>query len=325
MILITGATGFVGANVVRQLLKSDNQIRCLVRKSSNLKAIDGLPIELVYGDVTNVASLKAAMKGVRFVYHVAGMFEIGPFQRKQMWQVNVEGTQNVCQVAMEASVEKLVYTSSTNALGYGSAEHPATEESEYNFGRFHLPYADTKYEAEQVVHKFITEGLPCVIVNPSFMLGQWDVKPTSGQLILSAMKAPVLFYTSGAHTLIDVEDAAVGHVLAMEKGVIGERYILATQGMTYRELMSIIKEVTGSRAPLLPMPYPVAITGGYLGTTVGYLMKGRNLLANHLSIRMSYLERYVDASKAVQELGLPQNDIAAAVEKAYRWFVENGY
>ncbi len=329
MILVTGGTGLLGLNIVRQLATAGERVRVLVRPSAQPRlGLEDIEVEQAPGDVTDAESVRRAMQGVRQVYHVAALTWQGPWQsvRRQMEAVNVGGTEIVARAALEAGVERLVHTSSTVAIGHGTLEQPATEESAWNFEGFG-PYYDTKHEAEAVIHRFIGEGLDAVIVNPGYMLGPWDIKPTSGTMLLEAARTPfgIPFYTGGGNNLCDVEDVAEGHRLAMEKGVAGRRYILANENLPYREIFTLVNRAVGKPPPRLRMPKTLLLGVAPLLDAVGYFMPERMDKYNSSTVRAGETGLYVSPERAVRELGLKSTPVEQSLEKAVRWFRDHGY
>lgn len=323
--LVTGAAGFLGVNLVRRLLAHGHKVRGLIRKTSRMIGLEGLDIDLRYGDVQDYGSIREAMEGCRWVYHVAARVQIGPYRYKDFYQTNVIGTKNVCEAVLACDVEKMVLTSSIAAIGYGTKENPATEESDYNFGKFKIPYNETKRLSEKVVLDYVkNNGLKATIVNPPYMLGPWDAKPTSNEIIRSTLKAPVLIYPPGGLCLMDVEDAAEGHILAIEKGRIGERYILMSENLSYKELFELILKTVGKEKKMFPLNASILRLAGKFGDALGYIGE-KNYLLNSSIVASMITGHYCDASKAVKELGIPQNPIEGAIKKSYDWFKENGY
>ncbi len=323
--LVTGATGLVGLNVVNQLAKRGEKIRVLARPTSNgIEFAKKLGAEVASGDVTDFASVKRAMAGARRVYHVAGVVG-GKWQEKQMWAVNVRGTENVCKAALEANVEGFVHTSSTAAVATGTLDKPANEETPYDLDAVKSPYHTTKHRGEEIVLEFAKKGLPAKVVNPSTMFGPWDVKPTSGLMVVMAAKTGIPFYPTGSNNFIDVEDAALGHLLAMEKGRVGQRYILGNQNMAWKDFLTLVAGVAGKKPPKSKLLKPVALGVAYLLAPVSRRSKGAMAWLDPATIRGSFAHHCVDPSKARRELGLPQSPVRGAVEKSYNWLKEHGY
>ncbi len=324
---ITGATGFVGLNVLRKLRMRGERVNALARPGSRgARFVKKFGAALVPGDVTDYASVRRAIRGCDRVYHVAGSTEMSPAKRAETGAINVGGTRNVMRAALEENVERVVHTSSTAAVGGGPPDRPATETSPWNYRSLHLPYNDTKREGERVALGFTRKGLKVVVVNPAYMIGEWDVKPTSGRLILLAAKYGIPFYPSGSNNTLDVEDAADGHLLAMEGGRPGQRYILGHENLTYREILETVCRAVGKPGPVLPLPYGVARVAGWVGDLAQGLDGGEVLSSlNSGTARLAFVDHCVSPAKAVRELGLPQRPVEGAVGNAVRWFKRYGY
>jgi len=325
--LITGATGLLGGNVVRHLCaRGEGGLRVLVRESSKTLALEGLQVERVFGDIRDRASMDRAVAGCGRVIHCAASVSQWRPNLAMMKQVNVEGAANVLEAALAARVGRVVYVSTVDTLGLSSREHPADESSEHeSLAAFKNPYIDTKFEAEQRARAIAAKGLDLVIVKPTFMIGEWDVKPTSGQMILQVARGRAVGYPGGGNNFVDVLDVAEGIRLALEKGKPGESYILANaQGnLTYREMFTLIAEKVGVSPPRLRIPYPLAVGAGYLFDLSGRLF-GFEPDVNSVTARMGYAPHYFTPAKAIRELGMPQSPLEPAIERAYRWFRERG-
>ncbi|MEM3208038.1 MAG: NAD-dependent epimerase/dehydratase family protein, partial [Halobacteria archaeon] len=243
----------------------------------------------------------------------------------QMWAVNVRGTENICKAALEENVEGFVHTSSTAAVATGTLDKPANEETPYDLDRVKSPYHTTKHKGEELVLGFAKKGLPAKVVNPSTMFGPWDVKPTSGLILQIIAKRGIPFYTTGSNNFIDVEDAALGHLLAMEKGRVGQRYILGNQNMAWKEFLTLVSEVVGKRPPKAKLIKPVALAVAYLAAPLSKRSTGALAWLDPATVRGAFAHHCVDPSKARRELGLPRTPVREAVEKEYRWLKENGY
>lgn len=323
-ILVTGATGLVGGNLTRILVKKGFDVRVLVRDSSNLMAIEGLEIEKTNGDIRDLDSLKHAMKDVRRVYHCAAMVSMWVSDVGVMRDINVNGTINVMNAAMDVDVERLVYVSTVDALGLRTEEEPADESVPFNEEGRATPYARTKYEAQGKVMGFAEKGLDVIIVNPTYMIGPFDVKPSSGRMIVEVARGRAVGYPGGGNNFVDVQDVVEGMISAMEKGKRGEMYILGHENLSYKEMFTRIARVVGAKPPRVLIPYPIAWLGGIIGGIYGYISRMEPNL-NPATARMGYVPHYFSARKAVRELNLPQTPIDRAIKRAYTWFVENGY
>lgn len=323
--LVTGATGFLGSAVVRELLRNGEEVRVLVRPNTNRLNLQGLDVEETLGDITDVASVRRALRGCDRVYHVAALYTLAD-PPQAYYRINVEGTRNVLQAALEAGVHKAVYTSTIAAVGSARGGSPADEDTVWDLGEFFLPYVTTKYQAEFEAWRACAKGLPVVVVNPTAPMGERDVKPTpTGKLIVDFLNGRMPFYPRMYLNVIDADDVAAGHRLAMEKGRPGERYILGGENVSVRQILAVLSRLTGVPAPRWPIPYPAALVAGFLGDLLLTKLLGRPSIVSLSSVR--FLKRPMHASnrKAVQELGLTLTPLEDCLKKAVRWFHAHGY
>ncbi len=327
-VFVTGATGLVGGNLVRVLSqKRSADLRVLVRERSKTLALEGLELERVSGDIRDRKSMDKAVRGCDQVYHCAASVSQWRPNLESMKEINIGGTVNVLKASFEAGVKRVVYVSTVDTLGLSSRENPADETASHeSMAAFRNPYVDTKYEAEQRALSIAEAGLDLVIVKPTYMIGEWDVKPSSGQMIIQVAKGRAMGYTTGGNNFVDVLDVCEGMILAMEKGRKGQAYIMANKdgNLTYREMFTKIAEVVGARPPAFPIPYPVAMLAGYSLDVVGRLF-GFEPDINSITAKMGFADHYFTPQKAIQELGIPQSPIEGAVKRAFDWFKKSGY
>jgi dihydroflavonol-4-reductase len=323
--LVTGGTGFLGAHIVRALLRRGERPRCLVRATSDRRNLAGLPVEIVPGDLTDGASLQRATEGVASVFHCAADYRLYVRDPRETYATNVEGTRNLLRSAAEAGVARVVYTSSVGTLGLNRNGRPATEETQVSPADMVGHYKRSKFLAERVAEEWALRGLPIVIVNPSTPVGELDAKPTpTGQILVRFLNGRMPAYVETGLNLVDVRDVAEGHLLAAEKGRVGQRYILGHRNMTLKEILDTLARLTGLPAPSLRLPHWIPLTVAALDTSVARLL-GRSPEIPIEGARLSRHRMFFDPSKAVRELGLPQTPIEEALERAVRWFRENGY
>jgi dihydroflavonol-4-reductase len=323
--LVTGATGFIGANVVRALLKTGATVRAFVRRGSDTRNLHGLPVDMVYGDLRDTASLRAALHGCHTLYHVAALYRLWVPHPDEIYTINVEGTLNLLQAALEVGVKKVVYTSSVATIGLPDDGTPGDETMTLPLSKAIGHYKRSKLLAEQRALALCRQGLPLVVVNPSAPIGPWDIKPTpTGKIVLDFLRRHMPAYLDTGLNLIDVRDVASGHLLAAQHGRIGERYILGNRNMTLRDILQMLAKVSGLPAPRLRIPYSVALTTGYVSEWIARWTQKppRVPLAG---VRMARRPMYFSAQKAVRELGLPQSPIEEAMRQAVQWFREHGY
>jgi dihydroflavonol-4-reductase len=324
--LVTGGTGFVGANVVRRLLQREIEVRALVRPRSDTRNLDKLDVELVAGDLRDRGSLQAAIDGCDTVYHVAAMYTLWTPNPQEVYDSNVTGTVNLLEAAGMAGVQKIVYTSSVATIGLPKDGMPGTEEVSLHPEDMVSDYKRSKYLSEQEVLKYAQRGLPVVIVNPSFPVGPWDVKPTpSGQIIVNFLRGKIPAYVDTGLNVVDVEDVALGHVMAAERGRIGERYILGHANLTLLELFRLLEQVSGVKAPRIRIPYGVAYLSAYASEFVARNLTHKPPFVTLAGVKLSRKRMFFDASKAVRELGFPQTPAIEALGRAVQWFRAHGY
>jgi dihydroflavonol-4-reductase len=322
-ILVTGADGLLGSNLVRVLLNRGHQLRALVQKGRLPKTIQDLDIELVEGDLLDPESLKKAGAGIDAIFHVAAHTGIWPSRSEIVNRVNIEGTTNMLALAKSIGVKRMVYVGTANTFGFGSKDQPGKEGTPYKGAQYGLDYMDSKYKAHQVVESYIREGLPVVIVNPTFMLGPYDSAPSSGAMVLAVYKEQVPGYAPGGRNYICVKDAAVGIANALEKGRIGESYIIGNRNMSYKEAFTLMADTLGVKAPKLPMPKFLVLSYGLINQTLAKLA-GKKPKVSYPMAKISCDTHYFTAEKAVRELGLPQSPIEEGIRESLQWMKENG-
>jgi dihydroflavonol-4-reductase len=324
MILITGATGFVGNHVARALLKRGEAIRLLVRKTSNLSWLSDLKYETAVGDLRDRASLDAAVKGCSMLFHVAADYRFDVSDPTDVYNSNVEGTRHLLEAAGAAGLKRIVYTSTVGCIGF-IKDGLGNEESPVSLELMVGTYKRTKFQAEQVARELAVKGLPVVIVNPTAPIGEYDAKPTpTGEMIVRFLKRKMPAVIDTGLNLIDVRDCAEGHVLAAEKGHVGERYILGCKNMTLMEIAQALGKISGLPAPTMQLPYAFAYMGGWFDTKIS-LLRGKTPSISLEGVRMAKKRMWVECHKAVKELGLPQTPPEEALARAVAWYRENKY
>ena len=323
--LVTGATGFVGGAVARALVRAGVDVRVLIRSNSDFQNVSGLSVERVEGDLRDPASLRSALAGCQHLYHVAAHYALWAKDPAIFYEVNVTGTRNVLSAARLTGIERTVYCSTIGAIGLPPGGGVGSEETPVSLDQMAGHYKRSKYLAEQEVLKFAHGGLPVVIVNPSAPVGAGDVRPTpTGQVIVDFMKGRMPAYIETGLNIVDVEDVAAGHLLAMEKGRQGERYILGCKNLMLREVLEILSSLTGVKAPSLRLPRWTVLPLAYVNQWVANVT-GQPPRIPLEGVKMAKYRMHYDCSKAIRELGIPQTPPEAALEKAVRWFRSHGY
>lgn len=323
--LVTGATGFIGSHIARKLVQRGEKVKILLRKTSKTLNIDDINAERVYGDILDIESVKKAVGGCDTLYHAAGFVSFRKADYQKMEDINVKGTVNVLSAALDSGVKKAVYTSSVAAIGADTKGGIANENTPFTLEGEGIQYLNTKYFAEQEAVKFFKKGLPVVIVNPSIVIGPGDVYLSSAGFVLWYCKKKFPGYINGTLNLVDVEDVAEGHILAAEKGRIGERYILGNKNMTLRELFDLLEKVTGIPSPKMKIPYIVAYASAFLVERILGLSYPNYSSMDIDSVKLSKFHWFVDSSKAVRELGYRQTPVEETIKKTVKWFKDNGY
>lgn len=323
-VLVTGATGFIGSNLARRLVELGYPVRLLVRKNSNRRAISDIEsrVKIVYGDITDKASLIEATKGVSQIYHCAGKAYIGPGKRTQLYNTNVVGTRNVLEAAMQNKVSRVVYTSSVSAIGITGTKEPADETQQWNLEDLKVDYFTSKHLAELEVAEAVKKGLDCVIVNPSYVFGAGDINFNAGMLIRDLYLRKVPAYPSGGINVSDIEDVVDGHIAAMEKGVTGERYILGGKNLSYKELFDMICDIVG--APKVFVPITESIVKLFIALTEkARKIKRITALANREILLSATKYFYYTPQKAIRELGLKVRRPEESIAHAYEYYKMN--
>ncbi len=325
-VLVTGATGFIGFHVAKLLLERGFHVKALVRDERGAQAVRDLGAELVKGDIRDAEAVVRAVKGCSHVYHLAADYRLWVPDPDTMYEINVQGTRNILRAALMLSVEKVVYTSTVGVLGAGSNSKPTREEDPADIRDMVGHYKLTKFMAEREAGEFINKGLAVVIVNPSTPIGSMDRKPTpTGKIIVDFLNGKIPAYLDTGLNFVDVEDVALGHLLAAEHGKAGQRYILGNRNMTLREFFGSLANAAGKKPPSVRLPYLPVLIAAHVNEALSRWMTGRQPMIPLTGVKMARNYMYYDCSKAVRELQLPQHPVEAAIEKAIQWFEDNGY
>ncbi len=326
--VITGGNGFVGSALAAKLVERGDEVRVTVRQGSDTRNIDRLPVEKVYADVRDEHAVRGALEGCGRLYHTAGLYRVWLRDESELHRVNVEGTRIVMQEALRQGVEKVVLTSSVAALGVSDSGKPSDESVRFNLWGTRLPYEVSKYESEEAARALVTQGLPLVVVRPSLVLGERDFYPTpSGKLVLDVLHGRYHFYLEGGINLVDINDVVAGHLLAMEKGRIGESYNLGNNGnnISLKDLFSLIGETAGVAAPRFRIPYAAAMAYANISLVVADRITHRAPLLPPGALQVLHLFKKMDSTKAITELGLPQTPLRETIRRTVAWYRENGY
>ena len=322
--LVTGAAGFLGSHVARQLVARGEEVRVLLRTSSSNRAISDLSLEYVTGDLRDVGSLERAMAGMRRVFHVAADYRLWAKHPQDIYDSNVGGTRNLLAAAKKAGIEQLIYTSTVATIAVDRPQLP-NEFTDSNLGEMVGHYKRSKWMAEQEVLKAAKEGLPAIVAMPTTPVGPWDWKPTpTGKIILDFLNGKMPGYVETGLNFVGVEECAAGHLLVSEKGKIGERYLLGAENLTLKQLLDTLAKITGLAAPSMKIPHGVALGVAYLESALSRLI-GKEPQIPVEGVKIAQHMMFVDCSRAKKELGFAPGAVAAALERAVRWYQANGY
>jgi dihydroflavonol-4-reductase len=324
-VLVTGATGFVGAAVARRLLAAGDDVRVLVRAESDRRNIEALSVTTVTGDLADPSSLDRAVSGCRGVYHVAADYRLWVRDPAAMYRANVDGTRALLQAAGRAGVERVVYTSSVATLGTHADGTPADETTTATLDDMIGHYKRSKFMAEQAVDALAADGLPVVIVNPSTPVGPGDVKPTpTGRVIVDALTGRMPAYVDTGLNIVHVDDVADGHLLAYQRGTVGRRYVLGGDDMSLREILTECARIAGRRPPRVQLPHGAVLPIAYLAEGWARLTGGTPRTTVD-GVRLSRKRMYFSSARAESELGYRSRGGRTAIRDAAGWFETNGY
>lgn len=326
-ILVTGATGFVGSAVARQLLERGETVRVLSRRGNDRRNLQGLEVEVAEGDLLDKASLERALDGCSGLFHVAADYRLWTRDVSRMFAINVKGSRDIVRAAMAAGVERIVYTSSVAVLGIPRDGTPGDETTPVTYSDMIGPYKQSKFRAEEAVRDLVRyEDAPVVIVNPSTPVGPGDVKPTpTGRMIVEAAGGRMPAYVDTGLNIAHVDDVARGHLLAWDKGEIGERYVLGGEDMELRDILAVISEVAGVKAPTVRIPHKAILPIAHLAEAWTKLTGGDEPFVTVDGVRMAMKKMFFSCEKAKRELGYAPRPAREALADAVAWFRENGY
>jgi dihydroflavonol-4-reductase len=323
---VTGATGFLGSHVARALADQGADLRLLVRRSSNLRNIEGIKAEAATGDLRDPSSLEKAISGCDTVFHVAADYRLWVRDPNEMYQSNVGGTRSLLEAARKNGVRRVIYTSSVATIGFRNDAQPADEDSPVSLADMIGHYKRSKFMAEQLALEAGRSGMQVVTVNPTTPIGEQDVKPTpTGRIVVDFLKRKFPAYVETGLNLVDVRECARGHVAALEKGRTGERYILGGQDLTLKQILDKLGEITGLPSPRIRLPYLFAFAAGVVDEAITGLLLRREPRATVDTVRMGKKKMFASSAKAERELGWKIVPVDDALRRAVEWFRANGY
>jgi dihydroflavonol-4-reductase len=322
--LVTGAAGFLGSHVARQLVARGESVRVLLRPSSQNRAIADLPLEYVTGDLRDTASLDRAMKGVTRVFHAAADYRLWAKNTKDIYDSNVGGTKNILAAAKRARVEQFIYTSTVATIAVDRPSQP-NESTDSRLEEMIGHYKRSKWMAEREALNAAKEGLPVIVAMPTTPVGPWDWKPTpTGKLIVDFLNGKMPGYVDTGLNFVGVEECAAGHLLVAEKGKVGERYLLGGENLTLKQMLDTLSKITGLPSPSLKIPHGVALGAAYASTVLSRLI-GKEPGIPVEGVKIAQHIMFVDCARAKRELGFKSGPVAAALQRAVRWYEANDY
>src|SRR6266851_3711214 len=322
--LVTGAAGFLGSRVARQLVARGDEVRVLLRASSTNRAIADLPLEYVTGDLRDLASLDRAMKGVKRVFHVAADYRLWARRSREIYDSNVGGTKNLLDAAKRAGVEQLIYTSTVATIAVDRPQLP-NESTDAKLEEMVGHYKRSKWMAEREALGAAKSGLPVIVAMPTTPVGPWDWKPTpTGRIIIDFLNGKMPGYVETGLNFVGVEECAAGHLLVAEKGKVGERYLLGGENLTLKAMLDTLAKITGLRAPSIKIPHGLALSVAYADTLFSRLTFRAPQIPIE-GVKIARHNMFVDCSRAQRELGFRPGSVQAALERAARWYEANGY
>jgi dihydroflavonol-4-reductase len=323
--LVTGASGFVGSAVARHLVARGWRVRVLLRPESDRRNVEGLAVETAYGALEDGASLNAALAGCSHLFHIAADYRLWVPDRAAMFRANVEGTRQLMESAAAAGLARIVYTSSVATLGVGSDGTTSDETAPSAYADMVGPYKQSKFRAEEVVRGLVERGLPAVIVNPSTPVGPRDIKPTpTGRIIVEAASGRMPAFVDTGLNLVHVEDVAIGHLLAAERGRIGERYILGGENLSLAEILAAVAELSGRSKPWLRLPLAPLMPVAWLAESLAGVT-GKEPFVTQDGLRMARKKMYFSSAKAASTLGYAPRPVRQGLAEAIAWFRQAGY
>lgn len=322
-VLVTGADGMLGSNIIEELVSRNYEISVFVLPNSPI-LIPNLFLNRIEGNILDLEGLMKAAEGHHAIIHVAALTDVWPYRSEMVRRVNIEGTKNVAAAAVSAGIHRLVVIGSASSCGIGSMENPGTEETVFVSNKYGLDYIDSKKIAQDFILKEAKEnGLPALMVNPTFMFGAYDSKPGAGQVIAAIKNGEIPGYPSGGRNYIFAKDVAVAAVNALTMGRIGECYIAGNQNLNYKDALSLIAETIGAKAPRLKLPAFLMKSFGWANVEISKIF-GITPAITYAVASISADEHYFSSEKAVRELGLPQTDLRIAIQECFDWMKKNG-
>ncbi|MET6997029.1 NAD-dependent epimerase/dehydratase family protein [Chitinophaga defluvii] len=324
-VLITGANGFLGSNLTRELYRLGYEVRILVRAGADLKGVADIPCEIFFGNIDHQEEVLQAVVGCNVVIHAASITDQWNITFEQYERVNYTGTRNIADACLAAQVDRFIYVSTANTMGPGSKTQPGSELSGFTLFHANSGYINTKYMAQQYVLEQVERNhLPAIIVNPTFMIGPNDIKPSSGKLLLYGLHKKVLFYPPGGKNFVYINDVCQGIINALDNGKVGECYLLAGQNLSYKEFFQLVNDTEKAPGIMIRIPVFVMKMAGAFGTLREKVI-GKSSKLNYTAAYLLCLDNYYSGKKSERELQVKYTPVKEAVKRALSWFKENNY
>ena len=324
-VLVTGPDGLLGSNLIRELLSRGYSVTAMMENDKKSLTIENLPIQRIVANLLNTQDIINATVGVDIVIHCAASTSMFPARSEIINKVNIGGTQNIVDACKKNKVKRLIYVGTANSFGSGNLDNLGTEKNLYSSEHYGLDYMDSKYKAQLIVLENAKNGsLNAIVVNPTFMIGPFDSRPSSGEMLLSVYKRKIPGYTLGGKNFISVKDVAVAITNAITNARNGECYILGNENLTYKQAFEKIAKTIGVNPPRLKFPTKAVLAFGKINSFLATTFKYTTKMPYELTLLSSEIH-YYSSAKARDELGLPQTPIEVAIKDCFEWFLENGY
>lgn len=324
-ILLTGADGLLGSNLVRELKKRKHSVKAFLLPGVEPSSFNGVDIKISYGNILNKKDIAKAIKGCDAVIHAAADTSVWPSRSEIVKKINIDGTRNILELAKANNIKRFIHIGSASSFGYGTKESPGLESTPFIGDQFGLDYIDSKLVGQKMVIKAAKEeGFPALVVAPTFMFGPYDSKPGSGRVILAVYNRKLKVFASGGRNFVHVKDVAIAIANSISMGKIGESYIAGHQNLNYKEIFSLIADTLRVPVPNFQAPNILIKSFGCLNSTVSKILNSEPIISYPMA-KIACNGQYYSSNKAVNELKMPQTDIKVAVKESFEWFKKSGY
>lgn len=323
-ILVTGATGFLGLNIIKELLNTEYKIKCFVETGKDTIILDQFDVEIIHGDIQNIDDVQNALNACNIVIHTAALTNIWPKRSSLVWNVNYTGTKNLIDAVKKTGIEKFIHIGSASSFGFGTKNNPGNEAMPYKNSKYKLDYWDSKKKAQDLIlNEVKRNGFPAIIINPTFMFGSYSTNNgSSNDMILALYNNKIPGYTNGGRNFVHVKDVAIGIINAITQGRIGECYIMGNENLSFKEIFLKVANLTNTKPPPYKLPDYIVKTLGFFQSVISRILKKKPSISYTMA-KISCEAHYFSSKKAIEELNLPQTPIEYAVKDALNWFKES--